>query len=166
MVETSSELWKYLSDVARDEGRLLYDVERIGDDTIRVMIRRDMEVNSGAMQSGVNSDDCSRLCKRLMVQLLADGKRLGVGAEPEIEVSSPGINRKLRLLEHFQAAVGERVKLVANAFEENERAAGAVTGKIKDVQEEVISLVEESTKEKLSIRYGEVKRARVDFLFD
>jgi hypothetical protein len=41
-----------------------------------------------------------------------DGTELGVGAEPGIEVSSPGLNRDLRLADHFSWSVGHLIKVV------------------------------------------------------
>lgn len=131
-VDQHDSLWQLLNDVASDEGLSLYDAERKGQ-LLRVTItRRDDltsgpqqvadvdgaqeiasdELNASAANGGVTSGDCSRLCRRLMVLFRAEGPKYGVGEEPEIDVSSPGINRELRLERHFVEAIGQRVKVV------------------------------------------------------
>ena len=73
-----------------------------------------------------------------------------------LEVSSPGIDRPLRTLAHFQRAVGEEVVLQTERLEGNR---GKWTGVLKDVQGEDILLEVEG--EQVTIPFKAVKRANV-----
>lgn len=102
-------LWSYLAEVLRDRGFLLFDARRRGG-------ALDISVFPAEItpeHRSVSIDECGRICRELRTLLLVDGEKFGIsGEDVEIDVSSPGINRTLRLRSHFDGAVGERVKLV------------------------------------------------------
>lgn len=120
-------LWQLIEGVAHDEGMKVYDIERLSSpQKLRISVvplensRREVtkqvgkkETTTKIIRSAVNSDDCSRLCKRLSVIFLAEGEKFGLDEDTELEISSPGINRNLRLSEHFADALGEKVKVVS-----------------------------------------------------
>lgn len=87
---------------AQSAGYSVYDVEYVKEGPhrfLRVFIDRD---------GGVDIDDCEAV-SRLLSRLLDE--RDVVSENYFLEVSSPGIERSLRQDEHFQAAVGQRVRL-------------------------------------------------------
>ncbi|MBP9837131.1 MAG: hypothetical protein KBC84_00305 [Proteobacteria bacterium] len=122
-VSKTDKLWSIISEVAEAEGLLLYDLERLNSQSVRVSVTKNtatamLVANSDLgdqvveQSSNVTIGECSKLCRRLMVIFQAEGKSYGLGDEPEIDVSSPGINKNLRLPEHFSSAIGEKIKVV------------------------------------------------------
>ena len=59
-------------------------------------------------KDGVNLDKCAEISRMISPILDVDEPMNG---EYILEVSSPGIERKLRTKEHFKASVGEKVKV-------------------------------------------------------
>ncbi len=169
-VDTSNPLWTTLSSIAEDEGLKLYDAELSGP-TLRIYIDKAPAANSEAESSEtpterVNSGDCSRFCRRLMIFFAAEGAKFGVGTEPEIEVSSPGVNRGLRLPLHYAEAVGKRVRIVGTpASAESVEKSGAVIGELKSSLEDSVTLIEEKTNKEFVFPLRSIKRAHVDFKF-
>lgn len=135
-----------------------------------------IEVETEVTSSGVTVGECSRLCRRLMVVFQAEGGRFGLPTEPEIEVSSPGVNRALRLPEHFAGAVGERVKMTVERRQDEKRAEGnsndpsnrricTVVGVLERFDSGALDVRSESNGEILTCGLLDVKRAQVDFKF-
>lgn len=94
---------KMASQVAEREGVQLYDVELVGGAngrTLRVYIDRD--------GSGVGVDDCANVSRGL--SLLLDVEDPIPGGKYDLEVSSPGLDRKLRKSEHYAKAVGQKAE--------------------------------------------------------
>jgi ribosome maturation factor RimP len=166
----SDVLWSELQAIAQDEGLHLYDIERYGAQALRVF------VSKSSAESRTTSDDCSRLCRRLINFFMVEGDRLGVGTEPEIEVSSPGVNRHLRLREHFESAIGERVKLgvrgevrpVDESSPVEEMPAvkvGGLLGTLDKVDTSSLILSDERTKKAWKVPFEQVSKANVEFKF-
>ena len=59
-------------------------------------------------ENGISLDKCAEISRMISPILDLDEPMNG---EYTLEVSSPGIERKLRTKEHFQASVGEKVKI-------------------------------------------------------
>ena len=124
--------------------------------------------NATAGQGGVTSRDCSRLVRHLVVFFSAQGREYGLANEPEIEVSSPGINRHLRLESHFAEAVGERVRiLVRHADNDANDSAlpGSITGSLQQFADQELIVIDELTKDERRLPFAQVKKARIDFEF-
>lgn len=110
-------------------------------------------------RAGVSFEDCTRVSKRI---LDVDEE---TGLIPEgclLEVSSPGINRRLRRAEHFESAVGERVRV---KYRGPESVYRVVTGVLKEAHGDSMTIEAEEGKELVSCKLGDVKEARVDFKF-
>lgn len=90
----------FAAEIADREGCRLYDLE-FRDRTLRVFIDR----TSG----GVSVDDCVNVSKGLNLRL--DVEDAIPGGRYELEVSSPGLERKLTESWHFAGAVGQPVQL-------------------------------------------------------
>jgi ribosome maturation factor RimP len=159
----SETLWSELQAIAEDEGLRLYDIERYGAGALRVY------VETLAADQKTSSKDCTKLCRRLMTYFLVEGPRLGIGTEPEIEVSSPGVNRHLRLVEHFQGAVGERVKVGIRGELKEESGEpikiGGLLGKLESVTDEEVLVNDERTKRNWQVPMSQIARANVEFNF-
>ncbi|NJL24448.1 MAG: ribosome maturation factor RimP [Calothrix sp. SM1_5_4] len=93
----------YAEEVASREGCMLYDLEfRDGPGrTLRVFIDKE--------PGGVSIDDCVNVSRGLNLRL--DVEDVIPGGRYELEVSSPGMDRRLTQPWHFQKAVGQTVQL-------------------------------------------------------
>ena len=96
---------KFAEEVALREGCLLYDLEfHDGPNrALRVYIDRE--------EGGVGIEDCSNVSRALNLRL--DVEDVIPGGHYDLEVSSPGLDRKLSQLWHFTKALGQRVRLQA-----------------------------------------------------
>jgi ribosome maturation factor RimP len=96
-------------EVANREGCKLYDVEFVTGSqgrgrTLRIYIDRDGQ--------GVSVDDCANVSRGL--NLLLDVEDPLPGGAYVLEVSSPGLERPLKQLWHFQTAIGKRITVKLN----------------------------------------------------
>ncbi len=191
-VEKKDALWSAVSSIVEDEGVYLYDLERGDASTLKVVISAQPIGEAGSVElaspedaqssdepqaNGITSGHCTAICRRLMVFFEVEGEALGVSGEPRIEVSSPGINRRLRLEEHFLSAVGQRVKVTLNRAanagsgengkNKNGGAAksGPLLGDLSSFEDGVLTILQEESKTSVELPFSEVKRAQVDFKF-
>jgi ribosome maturation factor RimP len=172
-------MWRMISDVAASEGVELFDIEYPRDGgasgrsgVVRVYITKGAEAVAESSEEisseeiserrgSVTFDDCVRVTKRL---LDIDEESAFVPASCVLEVSSPGVNRALRLPVHFSGAIGERVRI---KFRNAQASYQVVTGQLRAINDSVLEVEVEEKKrtETLSIPLAEVKEARVDFKF-
>lgn len=126
-------------------GASLYDTEVVSefDETIlRVMITK---------QGGVNIDDCAEVSRELSLFLDVNPP---MEHEYRLEVSSPGIERKLIKPKHFIQSIGEKVKLKIVEV-------GQVIGLLKDANEKEITIdIDGETK---VFTYPQINKARTYF---
>lgn len=87
-------------------------VESLGAKLYDISILRENDKNifrvSITCEGGVNLDKCAEISRMLSPILDIEEPMNG---EYILEVSSPGIERKLKKIEHFIASVGEKVKV-------------------------------------------------------
>jgi len=170
-------LWSTIEGIAREEGVELFDLELPVDTrrggTLRVFITRPAGVGEVAVKrpepeaegadvqrSGISFEDCVRVSKRI---LDLDEQQEVIPGNCTLEVSSPGINRKLRLPAHFSGAVGERVRV---KFRNTETGATVVlTGIVREASSDVVQVAGEGKGDTVSIPFSAIKEARVDFNF-
>ena len=156
-----SQLWAVIEEIVRAEGLELFDVEIPNGPTgpLRVYISRPRAAGEDA-PGGVKLDDCAAISRKIIdlptIEELLPGDHV-------IEVSSPGVNRKLSRAEHFRGAIGERVKL---KFREASGINKTVCGKLTSASETALGLEDEDTQTALTIPLADVRQARVDFLFE
>lgn len=169
-----SPMWKMIQEVAASEGVELFDIEFPRDGgasgrsgVVRVYITKAAdEAVEGSEElpdrrSGVTFEDCVRVTKKL---LDIDEQNAFVPASCVLEVSSPGVNRALRLPAHFAGAVGERVRVkFRNAQGSYQVIVGLLCSFANDELD--IEVDEKKVKEKLLVPLSGVKEARVDFKF-
>jgi ribosome maturation factor RimP len=183
----SSSLWDAIRQIAVEQGVELFDLDMpgsAGGGVLRVYITRPKppagaaeespggaaevqsaeappteEAEGSPQRTGVSFEDCTRVSKRI---LDVDEE---TGLIPEgclLEVSSPGVNRRLRRAEHFEGAVGERVRV---KYRGSDSVYRVVTGMLKEARGDSMMIEAEEGKEMVSCRLGDVKEARVDFKF-
>lgn len=144
------------SQVAEREGCLLYDLEFQGRD-LRVFIDK---------EGGAGINDCSNVSRGL--NLLLDVEDPVPGGAYNLEVSTPGLDRTLRLPWHFEKVVGKKIWLkTAQAFEvfgvENKKIkfAKQLTEVLKAVTAEGVEL--ELDNEKIFVPYSAIEKAKLVF---
>ncbi|RME61346.1 MAG: hypothetical protein D6780_01870 [Candidatus Dadabacteria bacterium] len=91
----------------------------------------------------VGIEDCLLVTRRLQDALIVEGI---FRRDLTVEVSSPGVNRRLRDEEHFRDAVGEQIFIKVRT----DKGARVIRGLLKDFrsQEQKILIVKESGKDK------------------
>lgn len=136
-------------EIAAREGCLLYDLEFLeaGSRTLRVYIDRE--------SGGATLDDCVNVSRGLNLAL--DVADVIPGGAYDLEVSTPGLERKLTQEWHFQRAVGETVQVKYEADEGNK----TVKGKVSEVSEGKIIL--EEGKKSHEIPLNRVLKAKMVF---
>ena len=164
-------LWIYLNEILHERGFALFDARR------RSASALDLSITPSTItpeHRSVSIDDCSKLCKELRTLFLVTGEKFGInGEDMEMEISSPGVNRSLRLHSHFSGAVGERVKLVVDATQHDGHGSATgsrngsnghgevqrvLIGTLKSTGEDFLELVEEAVKVGATNKKGDQKR--------
>jgi ribosome maturation factor RimP len=122
--------------VAHSLGLEIFDVEwKVGKDRLlRVYIDRVPEGGNPSNGSGISHNDCQRVSEQLSVIL--DVEDLVPGPRYTLEVSSPGLDRKLIKPGDYQRFTGRLAKIWLNEPVENEkffqgRLAGYADGTVK-----------------------------------
>ncbi|HED4583886.1 TPA: ribosome maturation factor RimP [Campylobacter jejuni] len=131
-----------LEALCKEAGLSFYDDELVSENgrkIYRIYVQK---------EGGVNLDDCARLSEILSPIFDVEPP---VNREYFLEVSSPGLERKLSKIEHFAKSIGELVKITTNEKEKFQ-------GTLLEVKNERI-LIEDS-EEKISIEIADIKKAR------
>jgi ribosome maturation factor RimP len=146
-VVAESELAGQITPLLTTMGLELYDVE-LSAGALRVTVTRD---------GGVDLDTLATASSTLSAWLDEHDPMPG---RYTLEVSSPGLERRLRTAAQFQGAVGETVTLrIAPAGVAAER----VTGTLQSASDEGVELVTDAGPRRA--RYDEVERARTVFVW-
>lgn len=139
IVDTITEL---ATEIIDPFGLRLYDVELNGG-TLRVTIEGD---------DGVDLDRLAEVTRLMSRALDADDPMPG---RYTLEVSSPGLERRLRTPTHYRGAVGETVNIkLAPGVDGNRR----VRGQIRDASDEAVELLGDDG-ETHRIEYGDITKA-------
>ena len=161
--ETIKKIEALADQVASKEGCVLYDIEFLSlgqGRTLRVTIDR---------EGGIGVEDCARVSRGL--NLLLDAEDTIPGGNYHLEVSSPGLDRRLKKLWHFEKVIGQKVwmklgqsieqlGIVANEINKNSKQ---LSGFIEAVIEEEIQIRFELEKIKIPIRAIEKAKLVFDF---
>jgi ribosome maturation factor RimP len=149
-----AQIWEFIEPIVSAAGCQLFDLDAPGGPSgvLRIFIWK----GQGAP---VLLDDCASVSKRL--EDLPELDEMIPGSYV-LEVSSPGVNRKLTRPEHFSGAVGERIKLVT---EEDGRKGRSLRGKLTKCEGGMLEVQDEESKGAVQVNLSQVKRAQVDFQF-
>ena len=131
--------------MVRSQGLTLYDASvtsHHGDTIFEVLV---------TSKEGASLDQCAEI-SRLLSPLL--DVTPPVKDEYRLEVGTPGIERKLKKLEHFEHSIDELVKITMITGENYK-------GKLLSVEGETITVNDENGK--VSFPYSEVLKARTYF---
>ncbi|NVJ52138.1 MAG: ribosome maturation factor RimP [Campylobacteraceae bacterium] len=102
-------------------------------------------------QEGINLDKCAEISRMISPILDLDEPMNG---KYNLEVSSPGIERKLKNPRHFKASIGEKIKI--KDFEKN-----IIKGELLTADDNAIKIKTESGEEIVS--YDEISSASTYF---
>jgi ribosome maturation factor RimP len=136
---------KLAEEVALREGCRLYDLEISGGRTLRVYIEK--------LSGGASLDDCVNVSRGL--NLMLDVEDPIPGGRYELEVSTPGLERKLTQLWHFEKAIGERVRLSCTP---SESIPASLEGTVKSVEGEKITI--ENNKGSFVVEFPQILKAK------
>lgn len=127
-------------------GYQLYDVERNGG-TVAVLVQG---------TEGVDIDELSRLSRQISALL---DEHDPIPSRYTLEVSSPGVERRLRRIEHFEGAVGELVNIRTLATPEGRRR---IIGELCAVDGQLLT-VDDREQGTTQIRLDQIEKARTVF---
>jgi ribosome maturation factor RimP len=139
-----------------EQGLELVDYElerRSGRLWVRLFI--DRKQTSGG---GITVDECGDF--NLAFSQILDVEEL-IPESYTLEVSSPGVDRRIRKLKDFIKYMGRTLRVVLN---NPERGRKKVTGRLVEADEEGVTL--EVDKELFTISHSSIKRANLEYRFD
>lgn len=138
----------YAEDVASREGCLLYDLEfREGPGrTLRVFIDKE--------PGGVSIDDCANVSRGLNLRL--DVEDVIPGGAYDLEVSSPGLDRKLTQAWHYEKTVGQTVQL---KYRDETGATKPYEGKLLAAENGRLQF--ENSKGPFTVEFAQVEKGRI-----
>lgn len=136
-----------VAEVVTSAGSHLYDVELTGG-VLRVSVQRD---------GGIDLDGLAQLSRAISRALDAADP---IPGSYVLEVTSPGLERRLRTPDHWQGAIGERVKVKrTKAAEASDRR---VEGVVRAVADGVVTLLVDDGAEQ-EVALDEIESARTTF---
>jgi ribosome maturation factor RimP len=148
---------KLAQEVCERERCLVWDIEMTGTGrgrTLRITIE--------GQDQQVSIQDCERVSKGL--NLLLDVKDVVPGGAYHLEVSSPGIERTLKELWHFEKSAGQNVEMLLHEPLPIEKGDPLrIKGTIQSVAGQTI-MVESSDGQVVPVEFVNVKKARTVFI--
>jgi ribosome maturation factor RimP len=135
-------------EVARDLSLSLFDLE-VAREGPRIFLRVYVEREGGVVLS-----DIETYSRRLGALLDVEDPMEGAYV---LEVSSPGVNRKLRRPEHFSASVGRRVKVTLSEPREGRRH---LSGVLAGCDAEGVAISAEGGE--IRVPYGGIRKASLE----
>ncbi len=138
--------------VIEGEGLILYDIEYKRE-------RSGWVVRFYIFKQGgyVSIDDCVRVSRQL--NNLLDVEDL-IDHPYNLEVSSPGMERFLRKIEHFQMALGETVKLKTKELVDGRRT---FTGTVISIEDKNVILKEQNKRFSFNINNIQDAKLQIDY---
>lgn len=105
--------------------------------------------------NGVDVDDCEKVSRQVSSILDVEDP---IPGNYRLEVSSPGLDRPLFELKHFEQFVGEKVKLKTYEFIDERKN---FTGKITSVEGQIIVITLVDDGQKVEIDFNNISRANI-----
>jgi ribosome maturation factor RimP len=187
-MRSKSELWQMFEPDAREMGLEIFEIEvpnsrsrvlriylaRSQDSTVPDVANGSQKVigEDNPIKAGVSLDECALFSKKISRM---EGFEDLFHEHWTLEVSSPGINRRLTRPEHFKGAVGERVKVKFRGESlgtedqiacESQPVRNVVTkGILTQFDGKTLTIEDEEKLGPVKVEYALVNEARVDFLF-
>ena len=160
-MQSKAEIWERISRLAESNGCRVFDIDYPSgpQGVFRVLL-----CNHEGKTAGIGHDQCAAVSKALCD--FADIEEIAPG-DCSIEVSTPGINRRLSRPEHFAGAVGERVKVVVRPERDapEQKKKRVLRGVLRGATESGLQLDDEESGSVVEVKCDLVREARVDFKF-
>lgn len=99
--KTEQKIWELAEPIVREKGCYLYDVEYVKEGGIWFL-----RVFADKEETGISLDECEEISRALSDVLDREDP---IDRNYYLEVSSPGVERKLKTSEHFRRYLGETV---------------------------------------------------------
>jgi ribosome maturation factor RimP len=139
-------LEKQIESMISQCGVQLYDINNIKEDETniyRIYI---------TAKGGVNLDKCAEVSRLISPLLDVEEPMSG---NYNLEVSSPGIERKLTRERHYKASIGDKIRVKTNEKE-------TLKGELIDANDQSITL-KISEEEELEIKYSDINKSSTYF---
>ena len=149
MNEIETELMETINDLVLKEDIQILNIEIIGSKNAN---RAEIVIDS---QKGITIDDCANVSNIIRDVIRFDDKFSDI-SEMSIEVSSPGINRRLYILKDYENFIGEKILVKLKRAVNGKRT---IKGRILKVEESSIEL--EVHGEVISILFENIKKANL-----
>lgn len=104
-------------------------------------------------ENGIDVDDCALVSRQVSAVLDVEDP---ISAEYNLEVSSPGMDRPLFSLAHYEMFIGEKVSVQTNIPVDNRRK---FTGKLVSVDGDQIQI--EIDNDKFNLSFAQIKKANL-----
>ena len=112
-----------------------------------------------AHDSGVTIDDCTKVSRQLNAVLTVEVETF---KDHSLEVSSPGLERPLFTLEHFQRFLGKKARVYMHSPIEGQKR---FTGMLRNANAQVVEL-EGSEQQQWSLPFADIEKAHLIVDFD
>ena len=150
MEEIQEKIAALAESIAEQHGVRVYDVEIVGNARnpfVRVYLDKD---------EGVSLDECAKFSRSLSALIDVEDP---IPTAFVLEVSSPGLDRQLKKLKHFEQSVGKLAKVVLK--KKTVEGQNVLIGRIMNVQGGVITLIT-GDEQTLPIPFDTISRARLE----
>ena len=144
-----------LENILSQDSLYLYDIEFLKEGknhVLRVFIDRD--------ETGIFIDDCDKVSRALSDEL--DKKDL-IDAAYSLEISSPGVERKLTKPWHFEKVTGKKIELSLYAPVDNQKV---FIGFLKEYDDQKVIIEDEKTKKMREFEKSRISSAKLHFSFN
>jgi len=150
MEEIQEKIALLAESIAEQHGVRVYDVEIVGNARnpfVRVYLDK---------EDGVSLEECTKFSRSLAALIDVEDP---IPTAFVLEVSSPGLDRQLKKLKHYEQSVGKLAKVVMK--KKSADGQNVFIGRIMDVQGEVITLIT-GDGQNLLIPFDAISRARLE----
>lgn len=150
MTKLEKELEKIIEPIVNELGYSLYDIEYVKEGKewfLRLYIDN---------EKGIDLDDCEKVSNAVSDEL---DKVDPIESAYSLEVSSCGLERRLREKKHYETALQKEVEI--GLFRAIEKAK-KIIGKLEEVDDEKIVVLDEK-KNKIEINFDNISNAKILF---
>src|SRR5580704_18245122 len=162
MAFDKEKLWAIAERVASSSGLEIWDLELLGSGkhrTLRVFIDRPGAAPSANHPDGVTHEDCASFSREFGT--IIDVEDAVSGGSYLLEVSSPGLDRKLTKAADFERFRGHRVKLMTREPVNNNRY---FEGKLESFENGKLLLdLSAARKKKMRPKEGDASKIEIEF---
>lgn len=151
MTKLEKELEKIVEPVVNNLGYSLYDIEYVKEGKewfLRLYIDN---------EKGIDLDDCEKVSNAVSDEL---DKVDPIESAYSLEVSSCGLERRLRERKHYEAAMQKRVEVgLFKALEKSKK----IIGELECVNDDSIIVLDEEKNKKIEINFDNISNAKILF---